>query len=97
MKSPELPPAVGAPALNFEAPQGQARGVTARVVVLCLGLAIFFGYISPIIDHKLANTFLGATHLPPGAVAVLLILLLVINPLLGLVSKQWKFQFATRA
>lgn len=66
-------------------------GVTGRVAVLCLGLAAFFGYIIPIIDFKLFNTFLGATHLPPGAIAALLILLLGVNPMLRLVSKAWAF------
>jgi hypothetical protein len=66
-------------------------GVTLRVVVLCLALAVFFGYAIPIIDYKLFNTFLGATHLPPGAIGVLLILLLVVNPLLALVSKRLRF------
>ena len=65
-----------------------SRGVTGRVVVLCLALAGLLGYVIPIIDVKLANTFLGAAHLPPGAVAVLLILLLVINPLVRLLSMQ---------
>jgi hypothetical protein len=49
-----------------------ARGVTRRVVVLSLVLAVFFGYIIPLVDVKLSNTFLGAAHLPPGAIAVLL-------------------------
>lgn len=62
--------------------------MTLRVVALCLGLAFLFGSLSPLIDHKLANTFLGATHLPPGAIAVLLLLLLVVNPLLKLVSAR---------
>ena len=44
------------------------RGVTPRVVFFSLLLALFFGYIDPVIDAKLANTFLGAQHLPPGAV-----------------------------
>lgn len=66
-------------------------GVTKRVVVLCLLLAALFGYIIPIIDYKLFNTFLGGTHLPPGAVAVLLVLLLVVNPLLSLISKRLAF------
>lgn len=61
-----------------ETPDG---GVTFRVVLLCLGLALLFGYIIPIIDVRLANTFLGAAHLPPGVVAVLLVLLLFVNPL----------------
>ena len=64
------------------------RGVTPRVVCLCLGLAVFFGYIIPVIDVRLSNTFLGAQHLPPGAVGALLVLLLVVNPLLRLFSKR---------
>lgn len=70
--------------------EGASRGVTRRVIFLCLGLAGFFGYCVPIIDHKLNNTFLGAAHLPPGAIAALLVVLLVINPLLGLVSRRHK-------
>jgi hypothetical protein len=63
-------------------------GVTLRVVVLCLALAVFFGYIIPIIDVKLSNTFLGAQHLPPGAIATLLVLLLFVQPILRLLSKR---------
>ena len=63
-------------------------GLTMRAVLLSLGLAFFFGYIIPIVDMKMRNTFLGATHLPPGAVAVLVILLLTVNPLLTLISRQ---------
>ncbi|HEX9997256.1 MAG TPA: DUF6785 family protein [Abditibacterium sp.] len=65
-------------------------GVTFRVVCLCLALAVFFGYIIPIIDVKLSNTFLGAQHLPPGAVATLMVLLLVVQPLLRLLSKRFR-------
>ena len=63
-------------------------GVTARVVFLCLGLAAIFGYIVPIIDIRFSNTYLGAAHLPPGAVAVLLVVLLVLNPLAGLAARR---------
>ena len=63
-------------------------GITMRAALLSLGLAFFFGYIIPIIDMKMRNTFLGATHLPPGAVAVLMILLLTINPLLNMIARQ---------
>ncbi len=66
-------------------------GVTLRVIVLCLTLAVFFGYAIPVIDMKMRNTFLGAAHLPPGAIAVLLVLLLVINPLLRLLSRGLTF------
>jgi hypothetical protein len=63
-------------------------GVTPRIVALCLALAAFFGYVIPIIDVKLANTFLGAQHLPPGAVGALLVLLLALNPLLRQVAAR---------
>ena len=65
-----------------------ARGVTPRVVALCLGLAVFFGYAIPVIDYKIFNTFLGATHLPSGALVALLILVLVVNTLMRLMSKK---------
>lgn len=76
-----------------EAPveSGAARGVTARVAVLSLLLAALFGYIIPIVDFKLTNTFLGSAHLPVGAVGVLLLLLLVVNPLLRLASRRLAF------
>ncbi len=63
-------------------------GVTFRAVLLSLALAAFFGYIIPVVDMKMRNTFLGATHLPPGAVAVLLVLLLCINPLLKIMARD---------
>ncbi len=63
-------------------------GVTPRVVLLGLALAAFFGWAIPIIDVKFSNTYLGAAHLPPGAVGVLLILLLVVNPLLRLLGRS---------
>jgi hypothetical protein len=68
-----------------------SSGVTFRVILLCLALAVFFGYVIPVIDMKTRNTFLGAAHLPPGAIAVLLVLLLVVNPLLRLLSKGLAF------
>jgi hypothetical protein len=52
---------------------------------------VFFGYAIPVIDYKFYNTFLGATPLPPGALAVLLLLMLVVNPLLGLLSRRLHF------
>ncbi len=65
------------------------RGVTPRVVVLALALAVMLGYVIPIVDFKLRNTYLGATHLPPGAVGVLLVLVLLVNPLLRVISKKF--------
>ena len=64
------------------------RGITFRAALLSLALAFFFGYMIPVVDMKMRNTFLGATHLPPGAVAVLLVLLLAVNPLLSLIARD---------
>ena len=64
-------------------------GVTWRAVVLSLLLAAAFGYMIPIIDFKIRNTKLGSGHLPIGAVGVLLVLLLIINPILKVVRGQW--------
>ncbi len=69
----------------------KSRGITFRVVLLCLALAAVLGYLLPVIDYKIYNTFLGAAHLPPGAVGVLLVLVGVINPLLRLISRKWAF------
>lgn len=60
------------------------RGVTPRVVLLSLFLAALFGWLIAVIDYRQANTFLGATHLPPGAVGALLVLVIIINPLMWL-------------
>lgn len=77
---------------NEAAASDTTRGVTPRVVVLSLLLAAFFGYAIPFVDFKFTNTFLGAAHLPPGAIAALLILLLVVNPLLKLLSRRLAFR-----
>ena len=70
---------------------GREGGVTLRVVILSLGLALFFGLVIPIIDTKLSLTPLGAQQFPVGAVGALLLALLLINPLLRLVSRRLPF------
>lgn len=50
-------------------------------------MATLFGLCIPIIDLKFGNAFLGAMHMP-AAVATLLLLLLVLNPLLGVLSRR---------
>jgi hypothetical protein len=42
------------------------RGVTPRVVTLCLLLAVLFGYIIPVIDIKLQNSFLARSTCRPA-------------------------------
>ncbi len=61
--------------------------ITGRAAILSIALAFFFGLVIPIVDMKMRATFLGATHLPPGAIASLLVLLLIVNPLLHMVSR----------
>jgi hypothetical protein len=77
--------------LELTGSRADNRSVTLRVVLLSVLLAAFFGYIIPIVDYKMVNTPLGAAHLPVGAVGVLLVLLLVINPLLRLLARALAF------
>ncbi|PQV62608.1 hypothetical protein B1R32_12720 [Abditibacterium utsteinense] len=63
-------------------------GVTPRVVCLCLLLAVGLSWAISIIDYRFSNTFLGATHLPPGAIGALLLLLVVVNPLLWVLRQR---------
>ena len=64
-------------------------GVTPRVVILCLLLAVFFGWVLPIVDMKFSNTYLGAQALPMGAVAALAAMLLIVNPLLRVLGRAF--------
>lgn len=86
----EQPPATALDGRHEHAPDAPpfSRGVTLRVVILSLALGVVFGYVIPVVDYKFYNTFLGATHLSPGAMGVVLILSLVVNPLLGLASQR---------
>ena len=89
MRFPATSPSeISTPAALAERRDG---GVTWRVVLLSLLLAGLFGYMIPIVDFKIMNTKLGSGHLPIGAVAVLLALLLLINPILKKVRQQWAF------
>ena len=81
-------PSESAPEPALEILSKRARGVTWRAVLLSLLLAAMFGYVVPTVDYRYSDTFLGAAHLPVGAIAVLLALLLVVNPLLKLASAR---------
>ena len=74
-----------------DARTARERGLSFRVVVICIALAFVLGYLLPVIDFKLLNTFLGGTHLPPGAIGALLILVLLINPFVRTISKRLAF------
>ena len=76
------------PGTNSPTPNTQNPApITLRAVLLSLLLAAFFGFVNPLIDYKLSNTYLGATHLPPGALGALLLLLLL-NGALYLLSPR---------
>ncbi len=89
-KSPFFSSAVSEQRALRQAAQREG-GVTLRVAVLSLGLALLFGLIIPIVNTKMSNTPLGAQHLPIGAVGALLLALLLVNPLLRLVSRRLPF------
>jgi hypothetical protein len=91
---------ISSPPLTIESNAGTSQPqdyaplvkLTTRSVVLALILAALFGVIIPINDYQFNNTYLGAAHLPPGAVAVLL-LLLAFQPILALAERirgRWK-------
>lgn len=63
--------------------------ITARAIVVGLLLSIGFAFAIPYIDVYMSDTFLGACHLPPGAIFALLALVLVVNPLLRLLRRHW--------
>ncbi len=76
-------------AIQVEADRTPQGRITARAVILGLALSVLFSIIIPYVDVFLSNTFLGAQHLPPGAVFALFFLLVVVNPLLRLIGHRW--------
>ena len=65
--------------------------VTVRSLGLGFLLSVGCGLVIPYLDHYQQGTFIGGQHLPPGAVFVLMILVLVVNPLLALLSPRLPF------
>ncbi|HEY3397204.1 MAG TPA: DUF6785 family protein [Armatimonadota bacterium] len=67
------------------------RGVTVRSVAVGFVLSVGCGIVVPYMDHYVQGTFIGGQHLPPGAVFMLMLLVLVLNPLLRLLSPRLPF------
>ncbi len=65
------------------------KNITPRAILLSLLLAAFFGYANPHIDFLFSNTYLGATHLPPGALGALM-LLLAVNGVLRFIGPRFR-------
>jgi len=61
--------------------------VSPRALAIGLALSVLCGLLIPYLDHYIQGTFVGGQHLPPGAVFVLMVLVLVVNPLLRLLSR----------
>jgi hypothetical protein len=62
--------------------------ISGRAVAVGLVLSVIFSLVIPYVDVFLSDTFLGAQHLPPGAIFALLFLVLFVNPLLRLINRR---------
>ncbi len=80
-----------APEQSTQGRLDEAGQITARSVIVGLGFSIVFSFIIPYVDVFLSSTFLGAQHLPPGAVFALLFLVVVVNPLLRVLGRHAQF------
>ena len=65
--------------------------ISIRALLVGFGLSVLCGLLIPYLDHYVQGTFVGGQHLPPGAIFVLLVLVLVVNPLLRLMSQRLPF------
>ena len=65
--------------------------ITPRCIIVGLLLSVVFSFIIPYVDVYLSDTFLGAQHLPPGAVFMLFALVVLVNPLLRAIGKRLPF------
>ena len=70
-----------APTLRVEAPQ--AEGITWRAILLGLFLTVFIAAVTVQNDNVMHNTYLVGNHLPLTVVAVITVLAVVVNPVLG--------------
>lgn len=59
-------------------------------MILGLGLALFVSLATYFNDWVIVQTHLVGNHLPIGVFGVLILLLLLVNPLLGLIGKRFK-------
>ena len=66
-------------------------GITSRALALGFVLSLLCGLLIPYLDHYVQGTFIGGQHLPPGAVFVLMVMVLAVNPLLRALSPRLQF------
>jgi hypothetical protein len=71
------------------------RDIRLRLPALVLGLVfvVLCCAFTPYNNIKLQNSPLGGGHFPLASFACLLLLLVVVNPMLALVKKEWRFHF----
>jgi hypothetical protein len=62
--------------------------ISLRALAIGFALSVLCGLLIPYLDHYVQGTFVGGQHLPPGAIFVLLLLVLAVNPLLRLLSRR---------
>lgn len=69
----------------------QPRRATLRAILIALGSVGFLSWITPYNDYDLQNTYIAGNLFPMGAMVVLLLLALVVNPILSKVAPQQRF------
>ena len=79
------------PLASVAKPAGPPGPVTARALITGGVLSLACGLFVPYLDHYLGGTFLGAQHLPPGAIFVLMVMTLVVNPVLSRISPRFAY------
>ncbi len=69
----------------------QPRRATLRAILIALVSVGCLSWITPYNDYDLQNTYIAGNLFPIGAMVVLLLLALVVNPLLSRVAPQRMF------
>ena len=68
-----------------------SRAFTPKIIFLSLAVVVLLSWAVPYNDYYLNGTYLTGNHLPLGAVFLLTILILLINPTIGRLSSHLRF------